>query len=503
MPFIQYKLVATHNQTREIFNQYIYSPENGDTIDDMLVPGYFDESRYAPKFFHQADGTWYGAVITVRFDNGVSMRQITVPGPGLAAQIVLVADTSTLDGQYLSKVTTTPQSIVSDVSFDGDVSAVDATFTGDTTAVNSTVSGALTLPNGAEDGRVLTTDDDGVASWADAAHVGASGADGRIQFADSGAFASNGGLTWDSAESNLIATNIELSGTGLLRVGGVLASDALENNLTIRGPLESANSFPLQFASPIAGASSSDPLELDGGMVGVNSKAVRLPNGITKGTGGDQLGGVTTVYGQPGFTPLGVPGNFTGVLDVRNYESVEFSESSITGFSNFNTDTALWRIGSTDPTNDHLVIEPYQANSWMILKTGGETRISITDPGDVTIDKQLEVGGRATFLGGVRLGVSGPRIAQLIVTGTMPISQGDSGTIPTGLVDAAHVMSMDAFVTTAANEEVMPSNLTPSAGMSYTITALGTNVFIKTSSSNAGVVVGQPIRILITYLVDA
>ena len=559
MPFQQYKLVLTHDQTRGIFSQYIYEPDNGDVLADMMAPGYFDASRYAPRIYTgKSNGKWYGANISVRYNNDTAMRVLTVSGPGVAATLVIVSDAESLGTEFLSKTADAAQTVVSDVTFDGDidfnagaqfdgdidagsfttlgdvtgkdavmsgnligedatlrgnlavvdvnlsgnVGAVDGTFSGDTSAVNATVSGTLTLPTGAVDGHVLTTDGAGLTSWADAAHVGASGADGLVQFAEGGAFSSSSDMSYNDSENRLNLINLTLKPSGLLEVGGVLSSDALEKNLTIRGPIETAGGFSLDFASTIGGDTAALDIT-DFGIAGVNGNPLKIPTGV-KGSGESSSSvGPFTVHGTAIEATFGVPGNTKGVLDIRSESNTEFAESSITGFSKFNTDTALWKIGSTDPLNDHLVIEPYQANSWMVLKTGGEARITIKDPGDVVIDKQLEVGGRVTFLGGTRLGASGPRISQLIVTGTMPITQGDSGTIPTGLVDAAHVMSMDAFVTTAADEEVMPSNLTSGAGMSYTITALGTNVFIKTSSSNAGVVVGRPIRVLITYLVDA
>jgi len=54
---VQQKLVKSFNQSRSIFDQFIYKPDNGDRLEDMLESGYFQQSRYIQ------DGDWNGGIV--------------------------------------------------------------------------------------------------------------------------------------------------------------------------------------------------------------------------------------------------------------------------------------------------------------------------------------------------------------------------------------------------------------------------------------------------------
>lgn len=70
MAFQQFKLSRVVNQTRGIFDKLIYNPDSGDTIADILVAGYFNESRYAD------DPDWVGSVVEVSASDGYAVIQI-------------------------------------------------------------------------------------------------------------------------------------------------------------------------------------------------------------------------------------------------------------------------------------------------------------------------------------------------------------------------------------------------------------------------------------------
>ncbi len=57
MSLVQQKLVKSFNQSRSIFDQFIYKPDNGDRLEDMLESGYFQQSRYIQ------DSDWSGGIV--------------------------------------------------------------------------------------------------------------------------------------------------------------------------------------------------------------------------------------------------------------------------------------------------------------------------------------------------------------------------------------------------------------------------------------------------------
>jgi hypothetical protein len=74
MAFIQVKLTKSINQSRGIFDKYIYKPDNGDLIADILGSGYFDDSRYI------GDPDWFGSIIEISASNGYAVGRIVVGG---------------------------------------------------------------------------------------------------------------------------------------------------------------------------------------------------------------------------------------------------------------------------------------------------------------------------------------------------------------------------------------------------------------------------------------
>ncbi|MCK5608069.1 hypothetical protein KAR91_39680, partial [Candidatus Pacearchaeota archaeon] len=68
MPFIQFKLDRSVNQSRDIFDKYIYRPDNGDTLADIFTPGYFERTRFI--------NDWVGSIIEIYGADGYSLGSI-------------------------------------------------------------------------------------------------------------------------------------------------------------------------------------------------------------------------------------------------------------------------------------------------------------------------------------------------------------------------------------------------------------------------------------------
>ncbi len=69
MTFDQKKFSKSVEQTRNIFNKYVY--KTNDTVSDVIVPGYFAESR-----FNGEDG-WIGGIIEVQCSDGYAIIEIS------------------------------------------------------------------------------------------------------------------------------------------------------------------------------------------------------------------------------------------------------------------------------------------------------------------------------------------------------------------------------------------------------------------------------------------
>jgi len=65
--FTQQKLVKVENQSRGIFNKYIYKTE--DTLAEVIAPGYFEASRYAETEPEE----WENGLIQVKCSDGFGM----------------------------------------------------------------------------------------------------------------------------------------------------------------------------------------------------------------------------------------------------------------------------------------------------------------------------------------------------------------------------------------------------------------------------------------------
>ncbi len=74
MPFDQKRFERSVSQTRDIFDKFVYRPDNSDEITDMQNPGYFSESRFA------TDPDWVGSLIEIEIPTGYYIGKILSNG---------------------------------------------------------------------------------------------------------------------------------------------------------------------------------------------------------------------------------------------------------------------------------------------------------------------------------------------------------------------------------------------------------------------------------------
>ncbi len=74
MAFQQFKLDKSVNQSRGIFDKYIYNPDNNDLISDIITPSYFGRSRFIN------DEEWVGSIIEVSASDGYAILRIVNGG---------------------------------------------------------------------------------------------------------------------------------------------------------------------------------------------------------------------------------------------------------------------------------------------------------------------------------------------------------------------------------------------------------------------------------------
>lgn len=70
MPFVQKKLVKSVEQTRGIFDKYIYAPDNNDTLVKIKSDNYFELSRFAD------DPDWVGSYIEIHAVDGYGLLRV-------------------------------------------------------------------------------------------------------------------------------------------------------------------------------------------------------------------------------------------------------------------------------------------------------------------------------------------------------------------------------------------------------------------------------------------
>lgn len=117
MSLVQRKLVKQFDQTRGIFDLFIYKPDNGDTIDDMLESGYFSASRYL------SEPDWNGGIIQVVDTNG-RMAYIVIDASGVPVSSVLAkvqnANYDTSKYEEIDNLNALPAPVAGVITLDAD-----------------------------------------------------------------------------------------------------------------------------------------------------------------------------------------------------------------------------------------------------------------------------------------------------------------------------------------------------------------------------------------------
>lgn len=91
MSFVQFKLDKVVDQTRGIFNQYIYDPSNGDSSTDVSQTGYWLNSR----FINDAD--WNGSVIEAELSDGHFVIQVSGGDSAIIWPYITVEEKEAID----------------------------------------------------------------------------------------------------------------------------------------------------------------------------------------------------------------------------------------------------------------------------------------------------------------------------------------------------------------------------------------------------------------------
>jgi hypothetical protein len=103
MPFEQKKLDKVSNQTRGIFDVFVYEPDNGDTIADIQATGYFLLSRFAN------DPDWNDSYVICKASDGYGSFTIDESGTAIIipANIALSIGTNLFTSNDNTTVTPT------------------------------------------------------------------------------------------------------------------------------------------------------------------------------------------------------------------------------------------------------------------------------------------------------------------------------------------------------------------------------------------------------------
>lgn len=187
MAFVQFKLDKISDQTRGIFDVFVYRPDNGDSSTNVAANGYFSESRFIDD--------WNGSLLLAQLSDGLY-------------SYVLNGDTATLQGPNL------PDDVCR--------SGWGSYFNGDQTPIN--------IPTGVETKLTLTT-------------TGGSEIEEYLPLGVSG--------LWDSTNSQFDFSSLEVGDMVDIRVDGSLTNSGLNESfaLNLVVGIGSPSEFTLPFSS--------------------------------------------------------------------------------------------------------------------------------------------------------------------------------------------------------------------------------------------------------------
>ena len=143
MAFTQFKLTKSINQSRDIFDKYIYESTT-DSISVVTTPGYFDESRFSDE--------WEGSIIECLCSDGYIVGEIS----GNSISVLLTSNGGGSNPQNIIEVTSnylvgiTDDVVIGDGTFNITLPPV-ATAIKSLTIKSSIGGGILTvIPDGSE-----------------------------------------------------------------------------------------------------------------------------------------------------------------------------------------------------------------------------------------------------------------------------------------------------------------------------------------------------------------
>jgi len=105
MAFIQFKLTKSINQSRDIFDKYLYSSDT-DTISEVTAAGYFDESRFIK------DDEWAGGIIECLCLDGYFIGEISVDGDSVST--LITSGGGVITSMNIIEVSTSYQALITD-----------------------------------------------------------------------------------------------------------------------------------------------------------------------------------------------------------------------------------------------------------------------------------------------------------------------------------------------------------------------------------------------------
>lgn len=115
-------------------------------------------------------------------------------------------------------------------------------------------------------------------------------------------------------------------------------------------------------------------------------------------------------------------------------------------------------------------------------------------------DGDAFIGRNAEVKGFTKLGeeATSPKIKMKKLTGTTNATAGGVANIPHGIGSAAKILSIDIAVN-ASSSTFVPENYTQSINLEFNYYYNDTNIDVVTKAGNSAIILGRPIKIIITY----
>jgi hypothetical protein len=199
---------------------------------------------------------------------------------------------------------------------------------------------------------------------------------------------------------------------------------------------------------------------------------------------------------NPSF-PMDLQGDFNAVTMFRIQNTNTTGWSGIIMDNSNGTSRAMFGIGNSGASYAANIVYAGSSNAMPFgLFSNNTERMRITPTGEVGINTttptaELEVNGYT------KLGSDAPAVKMKKLTGTTSSTQGTSVSLNHGL-NANKILSISVLVDYSAGNCVPPS-YTAAANYEYNYYLNGTAISIININGNSALVLGKPVRVLITY----